>query len=30
MSHADMVRDAQRLSSSLDVVARLPKPVSPR
>jgi len=27
MSHADMVRDAERLSSSFDVVARLPKPV---
>lgn len=27
MSHADMVRDAQRLSSSVDAVARLPKPV---
>ncbi len=27
MSHADMVRDAQRLSSSVDALARLPKPV---
>ncbi len=27
MSHADMVRDAHRLSSSLDAIARMPKPV---
>jgi enoyl-CoA hydratase/carnithine racemase len=27
MSHADMMRDADRLSSSFDVLARLPKPV---
>jgi enoyl-CoA hydratase/carnithine racemase len=27
MSHAEMMLDAERLSSSLDVVARLPKPV---
>ena len=27
MSHADMVRDAERLSSSVDALARLPKPV---
>jgi enoyl-CoA hydratase/carnithine racemase len=27
MSHADMVRDAQRLSSSVDALAQLPKPV---
>ena len=27
MSHADMVRDAGRLSSSLDAIARIPKPV---
>jgi enoyl-CoA hydratase/carnithine racemase len=27
MSHADMMRDAERLSSSFDVVARVPKPV---
>lgn len=27
MSHADMMRDAARLSSSFDVVARVPKPV---
>jgi enoyl-CoA hydratase/carnithine racemase len=27
MSHGDMMRDAQRLSSSFDALARLPKPV---
>jgi enoyl-CoA hydratase len=27
MGHADMVRDADRLSSSLDALARIPKPV---
>ena len=27
MSHADMVRDAERLSSSFDIIAQLPKPI---